>query len=57
MTPPTILNALGVQERMNAGEKKWLDPVTSRPITAHGFRASFRTWAEEVAAVPHAVVE
>ena len=27
------------------------------PITAHGFRATFRTWAEEVATFPHAVVE
>jgi integrase len=25
--------------------------------TAHGFRATFRTWAEEVATFPHAVVE
>jgi hypothetical protein len=31
-------------QRMNAGEKKWLDPASSRSITAHGFRASFRTW-------------
>jgi hypothetical protein len=36
-----------------ADEKKWLDPSTSRPITAHGFR----TWAEKVATFPHAVVE
>jgi len=28
-----------------------------RPITAHGFRATFRTWAEEVATFPHAVIE
>jgi len=27
---------------MNSGEKKWLDPVRRRPITAHGFRATFR---------------
>jgi integrase len=44
-------------KRMNSGEKKWLDPVRGRPITAHGFRATFRTWAEEVATVPHAVIE
>ena len=42
---------------MNSGEKKWLDPVSGRPITTHGFRATFRTWAEEVARFPHAVVE
>jgi len=36
---------------------RWVDPETRRPITAHGFRASFRTWAEERMAVPHAVIE
>ena len=44
-------------KRMNTGERKWLDTSTSRPITAHGFRATFRTWAEEVATFPHAVIE
>jgi integrase len=45
-------------KRMNAGaDKKWIDPASGRPITAHGFRATFRTWAEEVATVPHAVIE
>jgi hypothetical protein len=39
-------------KRMNAGEKKWLDPASGRPIAAHGFRATFRRWAEEVATVP-----
>jgi hypothetical protein len=37
---------------MNSGEKKWLDPASSRPITAHGLRATFRTWEEEVTTVP-----
>lgn len=45
-------------KRMNAGaDKKWIDPASGRPITAHGFRATFRTWAEEVGTVPHAVIE
>jgi integrase len=49
---------LTLLKRMNAGKtKKWIDPTSGRPITAHGFRATFRTWAEEVATVPHAVVE
>jgi integrase len=30
---------------------------SGRPITAHGFRASFRTWAEESTGFPHAVIE
>ena len=34
-----------------------MDATTGKPITAHGFRATFRTWAEEVATVPHAVIE
>jgi integrase len=47
-------------KRMNAGDApKWTDgdAKSARPITAHGFRATFRTWAEEVATVPHAVIE
>jgi integrase len=42
--------------RMNR-ERRWLDPATSKPITAHGFRATLKTWAEEAATFPHAVVE
>jgi integrase len=44
--------------RMNAGsEPRWLDPASGKPITAHGFRATLKTWADEVATFPHAVVE
>ena len=35
----------------------WIDPMSGRAITPHGFRASFRTWAEEVATFPHAAIE
>ena len=55
--PLSNMALLTLLKRMNAGEKKWLDPASGRPITAHGFRATFRTWAEEVATVSHAVVE
>jgi integrase len=49
---------LTLLKRMNEAEDRtWVDPVSGRPITAHGFRATFRTWAEEVATVPHAVIE
>jgi len=48
---------LTLLKRMNSGERKWIDQEQKRPITAHGFRATFRTWAEEVATVPHAIVE
>jgi integrase len=47
---------LTLLKRLNLGARKWLDKG-GRPITAHGFRSTFRTWAEEVATVPHAVVE
>jgi integrase len=44
--------------RMNSGSKpRWLDPAADKPITAHGFRATLKTWAEESATFPHAVVE
>ena len=55
--PLSNMALLTLLKRMNTGEKKWLDPASGRPITAHGFRATFRTWAEEVATVPHAVIE
>jgi integrase len=56
--PLSNMALLTLLKRMNSGEKKWLDPASSgRPIAAHGFRATFRTWAEEVATVPHAVIE
>jgi integrase len=48
---------LTLLKRMNVGNTAWIDPTTRRPITAHGFRATFRTWAEEVAAFPRAVIE
>jgi integrase len=45
-------------KRMNSvATEKWLDADDRRPITAHGFRATFRTWAEEVTGFPHAVIE
>ena len=55
--PLSNMALLTLLKRMNTGEKKCLDPASSRPITAHGFRATFRTWAEEVATFPHAVIE
>jgi integrase len=55
--PLSSMAFLTLIKRMNAGDAKWIDPASGRAITAHGFRATFRTWAEEVATVPHAVVE
>ena len=56
--PLSNMALLTLLKRMNSGaDKKWIDPASGRQITAHGFRATFRTWAEEVATFPHAVIE
>lgn len=56
--PLSNMALLTLLKRMNSGaETNWIDPVRGRLITAHGFRATFRTWAEEVATFPPAVVE
>jgi integrase len=55
--PLSNMAFLTLLKRMNTGEARWIDPTRERPITVHGFRATFRTWAEEVATFPHAVVE
>jgi integrase len=44
-------------KRMSSGDRKWVEPSTGKPIVPHGFRSSFRTWAEECATFPHAIVE
>jgi integrase len=46
--------------KMNVGEDKkaiWRDPRDGRSIVPHGFRATFRTWAEEETHHPRAVME
>ena len=56
--PLSNMALLTLLKRMNSGaEKNWIDPASASRITAHGFRATFRTWAEEVATFPHAVIE
>jgi len=35
----------------------WLDSTTGKAVVPHGFRATFRTWAEETTHVPNAVIE
>jgi integrase len=56
--PFSNMALLVLLKRMNAAvTEKWVDPSDKRPITAHGFRATFRTWAEEVTGFPHAVIE
>ena len=56
--PFSNMALLVLLKRMNAAvTEKWVDVSDKRPITAHGFRATFRTWAEEVTGFPHAVIE
>jgi integrase len=52
------MNAAPTGERPDPDAKpRWHDPTSGRAITAHGFRATFKTWAEEVATFPHAAIE
>jgi integrase len=57
----TLLKRMNVTpkgEKPNPDAKpRWHDPASGRAITAHGFRATFKTWAEEVATFPHAAIE
>ena len=56
--PLSNMALLTLLKRMNSvAVEKWVDVADKRPITAHGFRATFRTWAEEVTGFPHAVIE
>ena len=56
--PLSDMAMLILLKRMNSGETKWIDPASDgKSIVPHGFRATFRTWCEEVARFPHAVVE
>jgi integrase len=44
--------------RMNNPESPaWIDKSTQKPITVHGFRATFRTWAEETGTFRWEIIE
>ena len=55
--PLSNMAMLTLLKRMNSGDEQWLDPTSGRSIVPHGFRATFRTWCEETAHFPHAVIE
>jgi integrase len=56
--PLSNMAMLTLLKRMNSSSTtKWIDISSKRPITVHGFRATFRTWAEETTGFPHAVIE
>jgi integrase len=48
---------LSLIKRLNANAPKWIDPKRNKPIAPHGFRSSFRTWAEEKTDWPREVIE
>ena len=56
--PLSNMAMLALLQRMNAIDGGiWIDDVSGRPIVPHGFRATFRTWAEEQTNFPRALVE
>ena len=56
--PLSNMAMLTVLRRMNnISANRWIDPKDGRPITAHGFRATFRIWAEEAVSFPNEVIE
>ncbi len=55
--PMSSIAAISVIERMNGDSPVWVDPTSRRPAVPHGFRASFKTWAEEASTFPHSIVE
>jgi integrase len=42
-----MLSVLKDLNRDESGKPRWVDPKSSRPITPHGLRATFRTWGED----------
>jgi len=57
-SPLSDMAASSLLKRMNAADGGiWKDEITGRPIVLHGFRATFRTWAEETGRFPHTTIE
>jgi integrase len=38
-------------------DRKWIDPLQKKRITVHGFRSTFKVWAEETTSFPRNTVE
>lgn len=52
-----MLTLMKRMEKAAPADRKWKDPIQGKRIVPHGFRSTFRVWAEETTAFPHAVVE
>lgn len=55
--PLSSMAMLALLARMNAQDEGFWKDANGRPIVVHGFRATFRTWAEEISSFPHTIVE
>ncbi len=55
--PLSNMAMLVLLKRMNSRDETWLDPVDGRSVVPHGFRATFRTWAEEMTHATNATIE
>ncbi|MEJ1935476.1 site-specific integrase, partial [Nostoc sp. NIES-2111] len=58
--PLSNMAMLALLRKMNAsddGKPRWRDPRDARPIVPHGFRSTFRTWAEDETRHPRSVIE
>ncbi len=54
--PLSQMALLMVLRRLNR-DGRWRDPHSGRPVSVHGFRSAFRTWAGENTSHPFEVVE
>ena len=55
MTLGKIIKSLHKKDLHNGGG--FLDPVSTRIATTHGFRSTFRDWAAEETSFPREVIE
>jgi integrase len=60
--PMSDATVAALVKKMHAAEVKdgregWLDPVSGRPATPHGFRSTFRVWAAEQTSHPYEMIE
>jgi hypothetical protein len=46
-----------VIDRLNAEDRRWLDPTSGRQATTHDFRSTFRSWATETEVASEPVLE
>jgi integrase len=58
--PISNMAMIALLRKLNVGPDglpQWRDPRDGRPMVPHGFRATFRTWAEDETHYPRSVIE